>query len=210
MRAALVNLSPKAIIRKTDPCMSHRILADVKRYLRHYHVHDMEDFHFKTGAADKEKADALFSCDVWILSYPLYAGGVPSHMLQLMENLQAEAEKRSFGSIQVYAVAHCGLYEGMQAHPSLRMVSTWCQRAGFLYGGGISVGGAGMYAPQLAARFGFGRGRSFVRRLAAFCEVISEKKTTLNSNCAPDVSKKAFVMKMNRRLRTRVFPGTRE
>jgi len=87
MRIAMINASPKLMIRKQDTSASYVLLQDLRRQLRREHIHDFEDFHVKTGNLDQETFDALLKCDVWVFSFPIYAGGLPSHLLSFLTEL---------------------------------------------------------------------------------------------------------------------------
>ena len=49
MKAALINGSPKVNVDGSDSSVSYEMLQIAKRYLRRRHVHNMEEFHIKTG-----------------------------------------------------------------------------------------------------------------------------------------------------------------
>ena len=50
----------------------------------------------------------------------------------------------------VYAIVNCGFYEGEQAALALKILENWCAKAGFVWGGGLGMGGGGAI-PTLAA-----------------------------------------------------------
>ncbi len=200
MRAALLNLSPKAIIEKSQVCMSARILSDVKRSLRHRQIYEIDEYHVKTGMITSELVDEMLLADVWIWSIPIYAGGLPSHVLSLLLALEEICREKVCDRVQLYAIMHGGLYEGMQGYPALKMIRSFCLKTGINYGGGLSIGGCFDKADQLMTRFGFGRGRSYARQMSAFGDVIAAGRSSLNSNCSPDISKKGYLRRMNRHL----------
>lgn len=79
-----------------------------------------------------------------VLVMPLYVDGIPSHVLELMEMIQAHAQKEPF-PLKVYAIMNCGFYEGVQCEYALEMVECWCLRCGFAFQGGRGIGAGEMF-----------------------------------------------------------------
>jgi len=218
LKTALINGSPKIVMQKSDPCASHALLLAVRRSLRHNHIHDTEDFHVKTGTLSQEELDELFSCDVWIFSFPLYSAGIPSHFLRFMllageyarkkagrkpvsEEITADPED---SMIHVYAVVNCGLYEGNEARPVLEMLEQWCESSGFAWGSGVGVGGGMAFANSHILSLGIRKWHSLGRVLSSFAVAVAGKMSAGNFYCSPNVSKKFYVSGMNRYLRKRM------
>lgn len=88
MKIAMINASPRLLIRKNDVSASYTILQDMRRQLRREHAHDFEDFHVKTASMGSEDIKRLMSCDVWLFSFPVYAGGLPSHLLTFLTQIE--------------------------------------------------------------------------------------------------------------------------
>lgn len=82
----------------------------------------------------------MAGADVWVLAFPLYVDGVPSHLLACLEGLERLArEKRP----KVYAVVNCGFYEGQQNRIALEIIENFCARSGCRWCGGVGTGGGG-------------------------------------------------------------------
>lgn len=200
MKYALINGSPKLIMKKADPCASHIILQDFKKLLRREHVHNIEDFHIKTPALTEEEMTDLFSCDAWIFSFPIYARGIPSHLLYFMTTLESKMPKLT-QPIRVYAIANGARYEGSEAYPLLRMMQQWCVSCGLNWCGGIGVGGGPLHTEPDLFKFRFRLHRSYARCLETLAIACGRSAAALNSSCTPDISKKRYVLYINRTLK---------
>lgn len=206
MKIAMINASPRLMIRKQDTSASYALLQDIRRQLRRDHVHDFEDLHIKTGQVTDEIFRSLMTCEVWLISFPVYAGGLPSHLLTFMTGLQkkltAEKEKETaFPEINVYAIGNGGLFEGNEAYPAFRMMALWCAASGISWCGGLGVGGGPAHTSQNVSQIALGQRRSYARRLSDFAEAIAKGIPTLNTSCSPDMSRQGYVMRRNRHYR---------
>jgi hypothetical protein len=201
MKIAMINCSPKLIMQKEEPCASHTILMDAKKYFRRFHVHDMEDIHIKTSSITNEEIELLFSCDTWIFSFPIYAGGIPAHLLRFMTTVEEKAASSKRTGYSICAIANGGLYEGNEALPALSMFRIWSEKCGFRWCGGIGIGGGWIYADTRRAYLNIAHKRTYARKLSSFCEAIAEGHASLSTFCSPDMPKKRFTLYMNRRLR---------
>ena len=209
MKIAMINASPKLLIRKQDASASYAILQDIRRELRRDHVHDFEDFHIKTGQPAEETVKLMMSCDVWVISFPIYAGAIPAHFLTFMESVEKTVselkasgrETRDSREIQVYAVGNGGLFEGNEAYPAFRMISLWCAKCGFSWCGGLGVGGGPVHTSQNVSQIALGQRRSYGRRLDDFADAIAKGIPTLNTSCSPDMSRQGYMMRRSRHYR---------
>ena len=82
--------------------------------------------------------------DLLILSFPLYADGVPSQLLRLMQRLAAERPGPKF----LAAFCNCGFPESRQNETALRICRKFASEAGFAWLGGVGRGGGGMLSGQ--------------------------------------------------------------
>ena len=64
-----------------------------------------------------------------------------SYLIQVEEQLKNTAVPNN---CTVYAIVNCGFYEGSQNVLALDIMKCWCEKAGFVWGGGLGVGGGGM------------------------------------------------------------------
>jgi len=101
---------------------------------------EVEYAHFKKhdSAADFKTYE---EADTVVIAYPLYVDGVPGHLLACLKDIEKKAEKKK--GLRVYGIANCGFYEGVQAAISLDILKNWCNRCGFIWSGGIGIGGGG-------------------------------------------------------------------
>ncbi len=79
-----------------------------------------------------------------VLVMPLFVDGIPSHVLELMDLIQAHTQKEPF-PLEVYSILNCGFYEGEQCEYALEMVECWCLRCGFTFLGGRGIGAGEMF-----------------------------------------------------------------
>lgn len=117
----------------------------------------------------KEKTAAV------VLAFPLYVDGIPAHLLScLVQMEEAQIEKRQPAS--VYGIVNCGFYEGIQAEPALEVLQNWCMKAGFLWAGGIGVGGGGSLEKMPDVKPGHGPKAPIEKELEKLAEKISKKE----------------------------------
>ena len=207
MKAALINGSPKVNVDGSDSSVSHEMLQIAKRYLRRRHVHNMEEFHIKTGILGEKEMQRLMECDVWLFSFPVYASGVPSHLLSVLMEIEKYLLKlrsrRDYEEklIHIYAIANGGLYEGPEARFALEVIEHWCVECGLLWGSAIGLGGSPAITRPSILPFGIRRWRSLGRAMNAFSLSIASGMSTGFFYCSPDIPKKAYVNGLNRYYR---------
>lgn len=85
----------------------------------------------------------LEDIDALILAVPLYVDGMPSHVLDFMQ--QAERFCVEHGCrFSLYVISNNGFIEGTHNKVHLKMYECWCRRAHITWGGGIGIGGGEM------------------------------------------------------------------
>lgn len=171
MKTALINGSPKV-----SSSASRSLLEDLKAYLGET---ETVEFGFHTDNAAKEKAEELNLADALVFSFPLYVDGIPGHLLSCLEELE-EASCHKNSSIRVYGIVNCGFYEGIQAETALQVLQNWCARAGYVWGGGLGVGGGGGLAQMPKTKSGHGPREPIDKALNALAEVICAGQTREN------------------------------
>ena len=134
MRIALINGSPKV-----KNSASGTLLEDIKGYLGE--KAELIEFGFHASVLSNETLDALSQAETWVFAFPLYVDGIPGQLLSCLIQLE-EARIRN-PQIRIYGVVNCGFYEGIQAELALQLLQNWCEKTGFLWSGGIGVGGGG-------------------------------------------------------------------
>lgn len=202
MKIAMINASPRLLIRRNDTCTANTVLQDCRRLLRRSHLHDFEDFHLKTAYLSDKDKKALFDCDIWLLSFPVYMMGLPSHLMAVMQTLEQEAAERGPREIRVYALANTDLYEGNNAYPAFRMLSLWCEACRFSWCGGMGIGGGFLHRSPAVSQIALFRKHTYHRRLSVFAEAVGSGSPILNTNSTPDMSRKSYVLKHNQYYRS--------
>lgn len=86
----------------------------------------------------------LKDIDALILAAPLYVDGIPSHVLEFLQQAEEFCMKHSCHFF-VYAISNNGFIEGTHNKSHLRMYECWCRRAGLTWGGGLGIGGGEMF-----------------------------------------------------------------
>lgn len=86
----------------------------------------------------------LKDIDVLILTAPLYVDGIPSHVLEFLQQAEEFCTKNDCHFF-VYAISNNGFIEGTHNKSHLKMYECWCRRAGLTWGGGVGIGGGEMF-----------------------------------------------------------------
>ncbi len=205
-RTVMINASPKLVMKENIPSSSHAMIQIIKRALRHEKIHDIIDYHIKPGQLPRDEVRPLLECENWIISFPIYFGGVPSHLLKFMADVQSLStsfiEKGTpsglSAPIRVYAVANGALYDGKEAEASFEILENWCNECGFIWGSGLGVGGGPTFGVAHTVGDLFRIRRSFSRALTSFAMAVSHKKSAGNFYCTPGIRKGRYVLRMNR------------
>ncbi len=162
MKTALINGSPRV-----KGSASGILLEDLKAYLQET---EAVDYGFHTAAAAKEMTEVLNQADALVFVFPLYVDGIPGHLLSCLGDLEAASCKNS--RIHVYGIVNCGFYEGIQAEPALQVLKNWCAKAGYVWGGGVGIGGGGGLAQMPKTKSGHGPREPIEKALKALAEAI--------------------------------------
>ena len=171
MKIALINGSPKV-----NNSASGTLLEDIKGYLGE--KAELIEFGFHSPVISSETIEALAVSDVWVFAYPLYVDGIPGHLLSCL--IQLEEARIQNPQIRIYGVVNCGFYEGIQAELALQLLQNWCTKSGFLWSGGIGVGGGGGLAMMPKLQPGQGPKAPIDKALASLSEVILKKEAQDN------------------------------
>lgn len=170
MKIAYINGSPKKgasnsgfLLEKLEKNMEGIIPSVEPSHLR-----------FDKGEVTDEVCEQLFQTDIWLIAFPLYVDGVPSHFLHVMEALEAYGHqvKTTEAKVttkaketidvtrpvmpRVYLCINNGFYEGRQNALVFQIMKHWCQRCGFVFGGGIGHGAGEMLGSLEAVPVGKG------------------------------------------------------
>lgn len=171
MRIALINGSPKA-----KQSTSASILTDLKIAFSENAEIIQAELH-KAVISEKD-LEELRACDTLVFAYPLYVDGIPAHLLSCLMALEnAPWQDRR---VRVYGIVNCGFYEGIQAEPALKVLENWCVKAGFLWSGGIGIGGGGALAQMPHVKNGHGPKAPVAKALRTLADSILQNEAQKN------------------------------
>lgn len=136
MKIALICDSPKK-----KQSASGALLTDLQGFFP-----EAVEIFLHTDSVSEASLEKLRQADVWVIACPLYVDGIPSHLLSCLMQL----EQAQMPTQRVYGIVNCGFYEGVQAKTALQILENWCQKASFVWGSGIGVGGGGGFAQMPA------------------------------------------------------------
>ncbi len=189
MRIALIDGSPKV-----NNSASSVLLEDLKGHWGE----DVEvvNVGFHSAAISKEIIEELSKTDAWVFAYPLYVDGIPGHLLSCLIQLE-EAHLQNL-QIHIYGIVNCGFYEGIQTKLALRLLQNWSIKAGFIWSGGVGVGGGGGLANMPKLEPGHGPKAPIDKALAAFSDIILKKK--VQENIYVSVAFPRFLYKMGAQI----------
>lgn len=137
MNIVLINGSPK-----TSNNNSAYFLSELKKLIETNNK--IEEFKISKNSNYTEVLESIRNCDKLIFAFPLYVDGLPSHLIQFLEeaekflNINMEADIRK--AISVYSMVNCGFYEGKQTHLAIKMIEHWCKKTNLTYCQGIGIG----------------------------------------------------------------------
>ncbi|MDE6054609.1 MAG: NAD(P)H-dependent oxidoreductase [Lachnospiraceae bacterium] len=174
MRIALINGSPKV-----TNSASGVLLTDIKRFLITSSKTEIKEIGLHNTNVSKEILEILKNTDVWIFACPLYADGIPAHLLSCL--VQLEETDWQDRQVQIYGIVNCGFYEGIQAEFALNILQNWCTKTGFTWGGGIGVGGGGALQQMPAMENGHGPKAPIEKALGSMADKIIQHKTQENN-----------------------------
>ena len=172
MRIALINGSPKL-----KDSASGALLEDMKYFING--EAETVDVALHTQEVSETAREELERSDVWVFSFPLYVDAVPGHLLSCL--VQLEKLRPIWPRVRVYAIVNCGFYEGIQTQPALEVMSNWCARRGFIWGGGVGVGGGGSLAQMPGKKNGSGPRAPIDKALDLLATAITEDETQENN-----------------------------
>lgn len=175
MKIALINGSPK-----TKNSASKSLLDDLKNYFPPQT--QITEFAFHTPELSQDILQELYQADAWIFAFPLYVDGIPAHLLSCLICLDnSKQQEKSGKEIHIYGIVNCGFYEGIQAEYALQILQNWCSKTGYLWGGGIGVGGGGGLAQMPKTESGHGPREPIDHALALLAGKILTSDSAENS-----------------------------
>lgn len=131
MKTLIINGSPKV-----ENSGSGVLINRLKKYARDI---DFDEISINFKNYKKNISKKINQYNKIILFCPLYADGLPSHLLEAIENIS----KNIRNNIKIYAVINCGLIEGIHAKQGLNVIENFSESTDNQYMGGLGFGGCG-------------------------------------------------------------------
>ena len=135
MKILFLNGSPKS-----SGSASERIIESLHKSLGH--PNECATL-WVMGLGKEEFFDRIQGVSAVVICFPLYADGIPSHLLRFLCGIKDEVGRLN-PEVTVYAVSNNGFYEGRQNHLALSMVRHFCDSSGIRWGRGLGIGAGGM------------------------------------------------------------------
>lgn len=148
-------------------------------------------FAFVEKSVSEDDLARLAGMDVWVFSLPLYVDGIPGHVLSCLEQICRRRDE--FAGTRVFALENCGFYEGIQTELAFEVLKNWCTKCGFVWSGGIGVGGAPALGMFKAEDFGKGPTRQINDAMKVLARSAVEGTTI--DNAYPGVAIPRFIYK---------------
>ena len=189
MKISLINGSPKV-----KSSASGALIEDLKGYLGE--KAEVVEVGCHTATLTKEVIEKMAETEAWVFVYPLYVDGIPGHLLSCL--IQLEQARLQNPQIHIYGIVNCGFYEGVQAELSLKLLRNWSLKAGFVWSGGVGIGGGGGLAMMPKLEPGHGPKAPIDKALKAFSETILRK--AVHENCYVSVAFPRFLYKMGAQI----------
>jgi multimeric flavodoxin WrbA len=165
-RASLLIGSPKAKGTSASEALARGIDARLKSAGIVTNTHVATEFVHDRASALAAAADMAAS-DLLFLVTPLYVDAFPSlttHALELIAAARKNAEART-PSPRCAALINCGFPEAEQTRTAMRIARHFADQAGYLWAGGLPLGGGGALSPTASLARPAGPEANVVRAL---------------------------------------------
>lgn len=106
LKIALINGSPKA-----KNSASEAALQALGAFMKDSEI---SKYDFRKPQLGFEHLKQLEEQEVWVLAFPLYVDGIPSHLLSCLAQLENHFKAQPTPKVTVYCLVNCGFYEGEQ------------------------------------------------------------------------------------------------
>jgi multimeric flavodoxin WrbA len=151
-RIAIINGSPKVATQS----VSGTLAAQAVRLFEGLDLQaDIIQVRNLTSSEAETSFDAMRRADSLLLVFPLYFFCLPSMLMRFLEDYTGylSREGRPSPSQKVYALVNCGFPEPDINGEAVRVVKSFAGHIGVTFGGGISLGGGGMFTEAREAPF---------------------------------------------------------
>ena len=182
MNICLIDGSPKP-----KGSTSGRILTVIEQNLGLGHQYTR----FDTAVGNPDALiESLGGSDVILLAFPLYADGIPAHLLRLLTAVENTIISVAKGAV-LYVIVNNGFYEARQNTIALSMTRIFCEKSGLVWGQGLAIGGGGMLA---SAPLTIPLMKSIRNVLVKLADNIQTKKTAETLFAQPDIPRRFYII----------------
>lgn len=189
MKIGLINGSPKPF-----NSTSEVLLEELKALLPE--DHDLISFGFHHAKLNAEQLADVISCDVLVFALPMYMGGIPSHLLHILVQME-KALTATPHDITVYTIVNNGHYEGIQNETTIAMMKNWTKRAHLKWGQGIGIGTGVMIALAKDVPMGHGQKKNLAHPYSTFANNLLDRKSGENLYVNPNYPRFALLQGAN-------------
>ena len=189
MKIGLINGSPKAI-----GSTSEVLLDELKALIPpDYDLISIGIHHTMLGVNQLED---IASCDVLVFALPMYMGGIPSHLLHCLIQLEKSLTE-SPHDMTVYTIVNNGHYEGSQNETTIAMMKNWTHRAHLKWGQGIGIGSGVMIALSKDVPLGHGSKKNLAQPYSVFVNNLLDRESGDNLYINPTYPRFALIQGAN-------------
>jgi hypothetical protein len=145
------------------------------------HGAETQKLYVYPATRSEERLDALVSAaaaaDLVIFSAPLYVDSLPAAVTELLEILHRRPDDHQRPAQQrLVAISNCGFPEAEQNEIALRIYRAFARQAGFIWAGGLAMGGGEMVKGRSLEESG-GMARNVITALDLAAEALAEGKS---------------------------------
>lgn len=185
MKIIMINGSPKV-----GESNSGYLLEELKKLVQN--DNEIIEYNIRKESLDEKDLETICNCDTLVFGFPLYVDGLPSHLLQLLANLEAYFKNNDVKNLKVYAVVNCGFYEGEQTHLALDIIKNWCKKANLTYCQGLGTGAGEMLGSIRNVPLGHGPKKNLGNSLNIISKNILKGEGGENMFISPNLPRIAF------------------
>lgn len=189
MKIGLINGSPKPF-NSTSEVLLDELQAMIPE------EHDLLSFGIHHAMLNAHQLEDIAACDVLVFALPMYMGGIPSHLLHSLVQLE-KALAASPHEITVYAIVNNGHYEGIQNETTIEMMKNWTQRAHLKWGQGMGIGTGIMIAQAKDVPMGHGLKKNLAPSYSSFVNNLLDRKSGENLFINPTYPRFALLQGAN-------------
>jgi multimeric flavodoxin WrbA len=144
-KVALLVGSPKKKGTSASEVLARALIERFARVSVPSELHFATEFVHDNDRA-KECARSIRGCDLFLLVTPLYVDAFPALTTHALE-LVTRAPRESSAPARFATLVNCGFPETEQNRTAFRMARHFATEAGYLWAGGLSLGGGGVITP---------------------------------------------------------------